>query len=284
MGKVLRVFLILALLVSIGALVLEVIMFRQRQELLVRAKTLREGFARISQKVSAAREPFVEALGEPLSPAGLATTAAMAAPLEGLKSNVAVRCDQLHQTRDTLKLTRDELTATQQELARTRQELDGARQELAMLNEQLAQKEAQIAQARQELNELSSQIDELNRQVDEQKGQIATLEKEKKVLLEEKQRLEDALAPFLPPPLPSRDLAKHLRGNVMIVDPQWNFVILDIGKEHGLQKNTVMLVHRGEEMVGRIRISDVRDHLSVGDVERDWLRQPVQPGDRVFIQ
>lgn len=284
MGKVLRVFLVLALLASIGALAVELIMFRQRQELQLRARNLRESHVRISQKVAAPRDPFIEALGEPLTADNLRTVASMGAALETLKSNTAARCDQLYQTKDTLKLTRDELTATQQELARTRQELDAARQEIARLNEQLARKEAEIAQAKQKLNELASQIEELDRQIGDQKEQIAKLEKEKSELGEERQRLEDALAPFLPPPLPSRDMVKNLQGTVVIVDPEWNFVILDVGRLHGLQKNTTLLVHRGEQMIGRIRVSDVRDNLSVGDVEPEWMQAPAQPGDRVFIQ
>ncbi|MCX7818797.1 MAG: hypothetical protein N2652_06290 [Kiritimatiellae bacterium] len=284
MGKVLRVFLILALPAAIAALVLEYHVFQKRQELQRRSAALKAGISRISGKLAAARDPYVEALGEPIRPEQLASSDAMAAPLATLASNAATRCDQLFRTRDTLKQTRDELTATQQELARTRQELDAARQEIAGLNEQLAQKNAQIAQARQKVNEINSQIEELSRQVSEQKEQIAQLERGKTELLEAKQRLEDALAPFLPPPIPSRDVVRNLRGQVLIADPQWNFVVLNIGKNAGVQKNTTLLVHRGDEMIGRIRISDVRDEISVGDIERDWTRGPVQPGDRVFVQ
>lgn len=284
MGKVLRVFLILALPVSLAALALEWFMFQQRQELQRRQATLKAALSRISAKISAAREPYIEPLGEPIRPEQLASSAEMAAPLAALASNAIARCEQLFQTKDTLKQTRDELTATQQELARTRQELEMARQEIASLNEQINQKNAQIAQARQKVNEIRAQIEELNRQVNEQKEQIAQLERSKAELVEAKQRLEDALAPFLPPPLPSRELIRNLRGQVLIVDPKWNFVVLDIGKNAGVQKNTMLLVHRGDEMIGRIRISDVRDEISVADIERDWMRGPVQPGDRVFVQ
>lgn len=284
MGKVLRVFLILALPVSIAALVLEFHMFQKRQELQRRQATLKAGLSRISAKISAAREPYVEALGEPLRPEQLATSEAMAAPLAALASNAVARCDQLFQTKETLKQTRDELTATQQELARTRQELDAARQEIAGLNEQVAQKNSQIAQARQKISEINSQIEELNRQLNDQKEQIAQLERSKAELAEAKHRLEDALAPFLPPPIPSRHMIRNLRGQVLLADPQWNFVVLDIGKNAGVQKNTTLLVHRGDQMIARIRISDVRDELSVGDIDREWMREPVQPGDRVFVQ
>jgi len=284
MGKVLRVFLILALPISIAAVALEFYAFQKRQELQRRQATLKRGLSQISAKISAAREPYVEALGEPIRPEQLATSDQMTGPLANLASNALARCDQLFQTKDTLKQTRDELTATQQELARTRQELDAARQEIAGLNEQLAQKNAQIAQARQKVNEINSQIEELNRQVNDQKEQIARMEREKAELAEAKQRLEDALAPFLPPPIPSRDAIRNLRGQVLLADPQWNFVVLDIGKNAGVQKNTTMLVHRGDEMIARIRISDVRDELSVGDIEREWMKGPVQPGDRVFVQ
>jgi len=284
MGKLLRIALILALPLSIAAVVLEFVMFRQRYELQQRRSKLQQSLVRISQKATAAREPYVESLGSALTPDAIAQTDLMRQPLDALRSNVVARLDQLHETRDTLKKTRDELTATQQELARTRQELDSARQEIASLNETIAQKDAQIASAKQKISELEGQIGELSAQVQEQQKQIAKLEADQKGLKEEKQRLEDALAPFLPPPMLSREVAKALRGSVVLVDPEWRFVILDVGKVHGLQKNATLLVHRGEQLIGRLRVTDVRDNLSVADLDREWMTAEVQPGDRVFIQ
>ncbi len=284
MGKVLRVFLILLLLVAIGALVMEYFMYQKRTELDRREVGLRDGLMRVSQKINAPREPYIEAIATNADVAALGNLGTMGPQLGVIESNTVLRYEQLYLTKDELKKTHDELTQTQQELAQTKQELDAARQEITGLNEKLTQKEAEIARAQQKIGELETQITELTRQAEDQKKQIAQLEKEKTDMLEEKQRLEDAIAPFLPPPMPSRDKIAGLKGHVVLVDPEWNFVVLDIGKIHGVQKNTQMLVHRGEQLIGRIRISDVRDDLSVGDVERAWVTSPLQPGDRVFIQ
>jgi predicted nucleic acid-binding Zn-ribbon protein len=284
MGKVLRIFLILMLLAAIGALTLEYFMYQKRLELTKRATILRESVVRVSEKINAARDPYIQAIETGVDPAKLESTDTMGEQLGVLESNTVARYEQIYLTKDELKKTRDELTKTQQELAQTKQELDTARQEIATLNEKLTKKEAEIAQAQQKIGELENQVAELKRQVDDYNGQIAKLEDDKKNMIEEKKRLEDALAPFLPPPLPTKDQARGLNGHIVLVDPEWNFVVVDLGKLHGLQKNTQMLVHRGEELVGRIRVSDVRDQLSVGDVERAWVTAPLQPGDRVFIQ
>ncbi len=284
MGKVLRVFLILMFLLGIGALALEYIMYSQRVELTKRQETLGTGLARVSQKINAARDPYIPAIEKGVDVAALKSTATMGAQIDVLKSNTVARYEQLYTTKDDLKKTRDELTKTQQELAQTKQELDTARQEIASLNEKLTKKESEIAQAQQKIAELEGQVAELERQIGEQKKQMAQLDTDKTKLLEEKKRLEDAIAPFIPPPIPSKDVAKGLNGHILMVDPEWNFVVLDIGKFNGLQRNQQMLVHRGEQLVGRIRISDVRDQMSVADVEQAWVTTPLQPGDRVFIQ
>ncbi|MBU4460984.1 MAG: hypothetical protein KJ579_10480 [Verrucomicrobia bacterium] len=284
MGKVLRIFLILMLLVSIAALTLEYYMYSQRYELGLRDDRLQEGLARVSQKLNAARDPYVTAIETGVAAADLKDRAAMSGKLGVLQSNALARYEQLYAAKDELKRTRDDLTKTQQELAQTKQELDTARAEIADLNEKVTQKETEIAQARQKIGELEGQVAELKRQIDENRIQIAKLDGEKKNMIEERKRLEDALAPFLPPPLPSKDQIRSLNGHIVLVDPEWNFVVLDIGKLHGLQKNTQLLVHRGEALVGRIRVSDVRDEMAVGDVERAWVTAPLQAGDRVFIQ
>jgi len=284
MGKVLRIFLILLFLLGIGALTLEYFNYSKRVELTKRQAALEAGLVRVSGKVNAPRDPYIEAISNGVDAAALGATATMGAQIAVLQSNTVARYEQLYTTKDDLKKTRDELTKTQQELAQTKQELDTARQEIASLNEKLTKKEAEIAQAQQKIGELENQVTELKRQVEDFGVQIAKLEGDKKKMLEEKKRLEDALAPFLPPPLPDKDLARGLNGQIVLVDPEWNFVVLDIGKLQGLQKNTQMLVHRGEELVGKIRVSDVRDQMSVGDIERAWVATPLQPGDRVFIQ
>ena len=44
----------------------------------------------------------------------------------------------------------------------------------------------------------------------------------------------------------------------------------------------MMLVHRAEQLIGRVRIVDVRDHMAIADIQRDWVSAPLQEGDRVF--
>ena len=73
-----------------------------------------------------------------------------------------------------------------------------------------------------------------------------------------------------------------LSGNVLSVNAEWTFVVLDIGADTGLKANAVMLVHRGNQLVGKIRVSEVRDSLAVAEILSDWVQVPMERGDSVI--
>lgn len=284
MVKVLRVFLILMLPLSIAAVMLELSMFRMREELRLRSSKIEAAIVSFAQKVSAAREPGIEAIDKPVDVAALAANETMDEPVAVMTEIIDTRLGQISTSRETTIKTRTELGEIRKELASNVQKRDAIRKEIAALGDVMRQKEADVARAESKVEDVNRQIAEINEQVEGQKKQVARIEDEKTAMVDERERLEEAIKEVLPPtPIPAA-VARKLVGTVIRTDPEWNFVVLDIGKDHGLKRDVNMLVHRGETMVGRIKVSSVRDDVSIGHVDSTWATEFPKPGDRAFIQ
>ncbi len=75
---------------------------------------------------------------------------------------------------------------------------------------------------------------------------------------------------------------KGLFGKVLIVNPEWNFVVLDIGSERGLVPAAEMLVHRSDRLIGRVRITSVDEEMAVAEIMGDWEERTIRSGDLVI--
>jgi len=75
-----------------------------------------------------------------------------------------------------------------------------------------------------------------------------------------------------------------LKGKVVEVDPKWDFVILDVGSTQGAKAGGLMLVRRGDKLVGKVRIVSVENSRSVANVISDWKQGnvAVAAGDAVL--
>lgn len=287
MAKALRVFVVLVLLFSIAALVLGVLLFRQREQLKGRNQKLEQSVLSVAQSLSAPREPFIPAIIQQLDPEQLKVysnkekpTDTMDIPLSQLRGIVDNRYEELFNTYNDLKTERDAHAQTRAELAQTRQELADAKQEISQLRDELARKEAELATARQRITDLEGQVAGLEANIADLKTQL--------VASEEKRRdLEDEVTQYkLQLDMQGRSdgdvKVPPVHGEILLVNPEWNFVVLSIGMTDKMVPNVEMMVHRGDQLVGKVRVSSVMEHCSVAEIQRGWEQLPIQEGDRVF--
>ena len=75
-----------------------------------------------------------------------------------------------------------------------------------------------------------------------------------------------------------------LKGSVVAVDPQWQFVVLDVGEQQGAKERGVVMVRRGDKLVGKARIITVEPSRSVANLLPGWKQGDVgiQVGDSVL--
>ena len=75
-----------------------------------------------------------------------------------------------------------------------------------------------------------------------------------------------------------------LEGRILAVNPSWNFVVLSLGDRNGVVNNSEMLIKRGSQLIGKVRITSVEPSTSVADIVANSVRNglSVQPGDSVI--
>ena len=277
---VLRIFISMMVILAGVSLWLGIVLFQQREQLKGRTQKLEQSLQTIATRASAAQDPYIEAIAETVDPNALMNYFQMDGQLTKVQGIVNTRYTQLFETKDVLKQTQDKLAATEQELAQTKAELEQTKADLEQTRNQLAQTEAELATAKQQIADLESRKAELEADVASKAEQIAKLEEEKQALFEEKTQLEVMLE-RLAKNEASGVMRPGLQGTVVAANPEWNFVVLNVGYKDGAKIAGEMIVHRNDQIVGKVRIVDIRERLSIANIKRDWQQMPIQEGDRV---
>ena len=78
-------------------------------------------------------------------------------------------------------------------------------------------------------------------------------------------------------------LPQNLHGTVTAVDAQFDFVVLDIGESQGVREHGELLVSRGEKLIGKVRILDVKKDHSIANILPGWKQEEIQTGDLIIV-
>ena len=81
---------------------------------------------------------------------------------------------------------------------------------------------------------------------------------------------------------PKQATSSATRGTVLKIDQEWNFLLLDVGRKHGVTTNTVFLIRSGAKPGGRVRVTDVKDSMSVAKkIDRWYMYRNLREGDPI---
>ena len=77
-----------------------------------------------------------------------------------------------------------------------------------------------------------------------------------------------------------------LQGRILAVNPAWNFVVLNLGDRNGVVNNAELLVKRGTQFMGKVRVTSVEPSTSIADIVANSVPQgaTISPGDDVIYQ
>ncbi|MDT8389189.1 MAG: hypothetical protein RRC34_01615 [Lentisphaeria bacterium] len=78
------------------------------------------------------------------------------------------------------------------------------------------------------------------------------------------------------------ELDKNLKGHIVQVNPEWNYVILDLG-EDDVYESLPLVVSRGDEYIGKVMVSKVAKNICVAEIDSKMMKSPIQEGDVVFL-
>lgn len=125
------------------------------------------------------------------------------------------------------------------------------------------------------------EIKGLSASLKEKIAQIEGLSEEAKFLAERLRkalkRIEELVGLNVQDPL----VPSTVRGKVLVVDPKWNFLVLDIGEKQEVPANGILLVSRDGVLIAKVRVMSVQKDRSIANIMPGWKLKDVMEGDSV---
>jgi len=218
---------------------------------------------------------------------------ALAQQRDDEKSAKNVALTQLSNTNKVLVKTQLKLAQTEQDLADTHTKLDKAvaavevqQKRADELNDKLTQTTSERDDARNQLAAYTTtglsaeQVTALNKQYRDSLRDIQALNEEKLVLFHRITYLTNELAKYTGPDTDIK-LPPDLRGKIVVVDPKWNFVVLNVGTDQGVISGGELLVSREGKLVSKVVVRSVDKGRCIANVVSGWSFAPVVEGDDV---
>jgi flagellar biosynthesis GTPase FlhF len=156
----------------------------------------------------------------------------------------------------------------QTELTKVTKDRNEARQEVARWQalgvqpEQVKVLQSDLRKAGEEREEVVLLNKGLNKQLTQALDQLAKYEQDKEKVVE----------------MPG------LKGSIVATSGQWNFVVLDVGENGGAKPGGIVMVRRGDKLIGKARIVTVEPSRSIANLIGEWSQGnvAVAAGDSVL--
>lgn len=201
-----------------------------------------------------------------------------------------------------------ELTTTKSDLAKTTKELGKTKDALAKSEQEraaaVAEMEVQIKKSTelsQKLTETIAQRDEaranlaayeatgrkpqeilaMNKQLKDAEDALEVSQMEKRILQKELDKKIEQIAQLIDPDHIVR-MKADIRGKILVADPKWEFVVLNVGEDEGVKLNGELLVSREGRLVAKIIIREVQKGRCIANLMPGWKLADVSEGDQVI--
>jgi hypothetical protein len=198
------------------------------------------------------------------------------------------------------KKTTGELKKTAAELVQTQDELKGAqgeRDKAVRLAEtqskradELSDKLTKTTKDRDEAqNEVASykatglspeQVFVLNKNLKGAHAEIEAINGEKLLLVRKVERLQTRLNNYEGTNA-FVTLRPDLHGKILVVDPKWDFVVLNVGEDQGVIPDGELLVSRSGKLVAKVIVRTVQKDRSIANLIPGWKLGDLTEGDDV---
>jgi FtsZ-interacting cell division protein ZipA len=167
----------------------------------------------------------------------------------------------------------DKLTAAQKEhddlntaLTAAKAEADKAKADLAHVNDVLGMSpedaKAAMAKAQSDLAAANSQVKIFQDQLADSQKQIADLQ----------DAVNREKVGTMPP---------GISGKITFVNRAWNFVVLNVGLSNGVVPNGELIVYRGRNFLGKVKVTSAESGTAVADILPN-AKADIQVGDDVL--
>jgi hypothetical protein len=112
--------------------------------------------------------------------------------------------------------------------------------------------------------------------------ELATTRTELEVIGRDNTRLRNTLIKLKPSG--PQGLPEGLAGKIVAFDPKYQYVVLNVGGNHGVLMDGRLLIKRDSEVLGQARITRVEDDYAVANILQEFKQGEVAEGDDVIYQ
>lgn len=205
------------------------------------------------------------------------------------------RVDQLSQQYTELTENQEELQETRStlddrvaELATTRSRVSSLENSLSDGKQSLRDNKSELASLERETSALQQQLDELDQQITNQQTLISEVSQELELRTGERDRVEELLAACLRPNQQGNGEKTEWHqktAQILAVEPEWNYVVINKGEVDVLPMFLEAFVHRGDELVAKIRVMQVENMVAIAEIIEDSVApgMTVEAGDTIFF-
>jgi len=199
----------------------------------------------------------------------------------------------LSRTKTELARTKNDLAQTQQDLADTQADRDRAvaradsegkradelSDKLSKVSDERDAAQTSLA-AYQATQYTPDQVLKMAKDIKNLSAEVEVVNEEKVVLLHSITRLTNELAKYIGPD----DVVKlraDLHGKILVVDPKWDFVVLNVGEDQGVISDGELLVSRQGKLVAKVVVRSVQKDRSIANLVPGWKIGEMIEGDEV---
>jgi len=222
--------------------------------------------------------------------------------LASTQQQVKDKTAAIEQAKNELKKTSDSLETATAEKAQALSQAESMKTDLEKNKSQVTDLTTQITAKSEEVTKITAQLDEEKAKNANNAGTTTTpagpsaedqaKQQEQETLITKLQAdLESSRTQL--EGLRKKDadrtalkMRNGLEGRILAVNQAWNFVVLNLGDKNGVVGNAEMLIKRGNQLVGKVRVTSVEPSTSIADIVANSVPRGVniQPGDNVIYQ
>jgi hypothetical protein len=201
---------------------------------------------------------------------------------------------ELASTKQTLDTTEKKLKATEENLAAASAERDAAKMEAETQVKRATELQTKLADTTRERDDAQAYLQRYKvtgfepEQIAALGKQIKDLQLATEVSAEEKKILQRNLVKAnyeldrLRGKIETVFLPSTASGKILVVDPKWEFVVLNFGEDQGAKRDGELLVSRNGRLVAKVVIRGIEKGRCIANVMPGWNYGEVAEGDMVI--
>ena len=187
----------------------------------------------------------------------------------------------LESTKSTLSETQKNLDDTASKAKALQDDLSKAQAKASDLEQKITAAAQKVSEAQGEAADLKTKLGEQSAAAQEAKAKVAKLETDLRIKTDDlaSQKAEVARLLDLKQRATKGEMPPGITGQVVSINTNWNFVVLNIGEKQGVVPNGELIVYRNKQYISKVRVANTELNTCVADILVESQKSAIQVGD-----